>query len=372
MMKLVESLYIHFPFCRHLCNYCDFHKSIISSEKLDDFESLFIQQFEKNNEYLKRNGFQFGDLKTIYIGGGTPSLWGARGIKLINKLLKTQKIKLSNEFEWTSELNPGSWKKDDLLEMLDLGVNRFSVGVQSMNPETLKLLDRVHSIDDVHQTLSLVNKLGVNFSVDLMMGLPKRQRNERDLIGETKQLLEYDPNHLSSYILTVNKNYLHYSSLPEEEQTSSEFMQLSEFLTANKFNHYEVSNFALSGFESEHNLQYWKQNSVAALGPSGTGFLRESKTSALRYKWKTNGKAELTEEALGKKELSLEDLYLSLRTSAPVDLSNYLNFNDEVDEIINDWTKYQVVRRVESSTIQVLPKGFLLLDSLIGDLFKFI
>ena len=84
MMKLVQSLYIHFPFCRHLCNYCDFHKSIISSEKLDDFESLFIQQFEKNIEYLKGNGFQFGDLKTIYIGGGTQAC-GALGV--LNSLI---------------------------------------------------------------------------------------------------------------------------------------------------------------------------------------------------------------------------------------------------------------------------------------------
>ena len=158
---------------------------------------------------------------------------------------------------------------------------------------------------------------------------------------------QYNPNHLSSYILTVNKNYLHYSSLPGGGSNLIRVHDLSEFLTANEFNHYEVSNFALSGFQSAHNLQYWKQNSVAAIGPSGTGFLRESKTSALRYKWKTNGKVELTEEALGKKELSLEDLYLALRTSAPVDLSNYLNFNDKVDEIINTWIKYQVVRRVE-------------------------
>ena len=368
----VKSLYVHFPFCRHLCNYCDFHKSVIDDQKLKDFHKQLAKQIKSNNDFLKSQSFEMKELSTLYIGGGTPSLWGAEGISFLLEELKSSGTKISKKSEFTVELNPGAWKKEEVLSLVELGVNRFSVGVQSLNELILKKLDRIHSIDDVYKTLELLRSLEVNYSVDFMLGLPAFEK--RDLFKEVDEIVKFNPSHISSYILTVNKNYKHYDNLPDEDFVANEYLAFVDYLKKYGIFQYEVSNFSKPGFESRHNLQYWKSNSVAALGPSATGFLVKS-DSAARYRWKVSDKSnEYSIENLDEKTLEFEKIYLAMRCARGLDLSNLLPRIEklELEKVCNRWFLQGFCKGGDPCSVALTSKGFLVLDSLFSDLFKFL
>ena len=363
MPKRLESLYFHFPFCLHLCNYCDFYKKI-PQDKAQDFKiyhDYLLASFKNHQSLIENHGYSWGNLKTLYIGGGTPSLWGKEGKIFIETLFKDNNIKLDVNCEFTLEVNPGAWNHDVLKSWKSIGANRFSLGVQSLNPEMIKYLDRVHSIEDVYETLSYFKEQKLNFSVDFMLGLPKSETNNRDVIAELNEVLAYDPSHFSIYILTVKDNYKYYSDLPSEEWIEKEFLEVSDFLTSKGFVHYEVSNFALPGKMSQHNLGYWRSNSVAALGPSATGFLKEEK---LRYKWKP-GIPEMEIEILTEAEFHLEKMYMALRSEEGIKLSD---FSSEISRVVSAWKERNLVHEAEG-IVRLNSRGYLLLDSLMSDLF---
>lgn len=363
-MEEIKSLYIHFPFCRHLCNYCDFYKSIKENDKeLTEFEELFTAMSKNHNGILVDNRAVMNTLETLYIGGGTPSLWGAEGAKFLSKWMQDNGISLDKENEFTLEVNPGAWTDDGLRAWRNIGVNRYSLGIQSLNPNFLKIIDRVHNVDDVHETLKYFNKGNYNFSVDFMIGLPFSEKYNRDIISELTEILAYNPSHISLYILTVPKHYKYYDELPEEEWISDEYIKVSQFLSLNGFEHYEVSNFAKKSKASEHNLNYWRMKSVAALGPSATGYIQNSR---YRYKWKTKS-AEVVEEKLSEDEFQIERLYMNLRSSVgfPVidpywgDLSSYVSR-----------LKKDGLAMIRGDEFVLTSRGFLILDSIMDEIFK--
>jgi len=367
----VESLYVHFPFCRHLCNYCDFHKSVIESSKVDSFNENLSYQLKKNSEFISKNEMEFSSLKTLYIGGGTPSLWGDKGIEFLIKELKKNRVSLSSDTEFTLELNPGAWTEESIVKLVELGVNRFSVGVQSLNTHILKKLDRIHSLDDVYRTLELLKKLNVNYSVDFMLGLPSYEK--RNIFEEIDEVVKYGPSHISSYILTVNKNYVHSNELPNEDFISNEYLEFVEYLKKYEIFQYEVSNFSKNGFESKHNLQYWKSNSVAAVGPSATGFLAKDE-SAIRYRWKTGeASIDFSIEELDSSTLNFERIYLALRCAVNLDLASFFSADnqDAIGSVCKAW-KLKGFSVGRPSSLTLTAKGFLLLDSLFSDLFKYL
>jgi len=368
----VESLYVHFPFCRHLCNYCDFHKSVIDNQKVLKFHQQLENQISMNQKLLNSYNVEMKRLSTLYIGGGTPSLWGDSGVSFLLKKLKAVGTEVDHKTEFTIELNPGTWTEESILNLVDLGVNRFSVGVQSLNPDILKKLDRIHSVEDVYRTLELLKKLKVNYSVDFMLGLPSFEK--RDLFKEIDEVATYEPSHISSYILTVNKSYKHYTNLPDEDFVANEYLEFVDYLKKYEIYQYEVSNFAKIGFESKHNLQYWKSNSVAALGPSATGLIIKSK-SAMRYRWKVGeSSAGYTTEILDEKTLEFEKVYLAVRQARNLDLTNFFPDHPKkvFDDICKRWFLQGLVTGQNSSSLSLTPKGFLLLDSLFSDLFKYL
>lgn len=365
-MKKVESLYIHFPYCRHLCNYCDFFKSKIDVDSHDysSFENSLVKYFEVNHSWLHENGFQMKELSTIYFGGGTPSLWGERGAKFFKDFFHN-KYSFAEGYEFSIEVNPGSWTERGVKSWLDAGVNRFSIGVQSTNQDFIKYLDRVHDRNEVFRTLEFFEKLNCNYSVDFMLGLPFSDVRERNIESELREILPFGPSHLSLYILTVGKSYKHYSNLPSDQYIESEFNFVSEFLARNNFEHYEVSNFALKGKQSQHNLKYWDNDSVAAVGPSATGFLR-FENQAIRYKWMPSEQIKFNQETLNSSELQLEDLYLSLRTSKGINLSTYKNNSKDLG-VLNDWVS-RGLASVQNEKFILNSKGFLIMDSLVEQL----
>jgi oxygen-independent coproporphyrinogen III oxidase len=367
-MKILNSLYIHFPFCRHLCNYCDFYKTIPQNgSEINSFHKLFEESFEKHQKLMEANSFNWGDLETLYIGGGTPSLWGKEGAIFLREFLKSKDIKFADDLEFTLEVNPGSWTIESLEEWKKTGVNRYSLGIQSLDGRFIKHLDRVHSIEDTFATLEYFKNQKYNFSVDFMLGIPFSEELNRDVILELEKVLNFNPEHISLYILTTKENYIHKNNLPSEERIEKEYLEVSEFLKSRGFLHYEVSNYAKPGLRSKHNLKYWKGDSVGALGPSATGFLSLGNLG-IRYKWQTKT-SEFSLENIGPEEYKLERLYTLLRTDEGISGSDFFEETEKWTHLVKKWDSLGYLNKKEER-ITLSSKGYLLMDSLMDDIFK--
>ncbi|MCB9060736.1 MAG: coproporphyrinogen III oxidase family protein [Halobacteriovoraceae bacterium] len=364
MKRTIEHLYIHYPHCRHLCNYCDFYKTKkLTGEDNIQFESYMLQSLKIHEEFLSLNEFSWGKLKTLYIGGGTPSLWGESGSKFIETFFKNvvQLSEKNNEF--TLEVNPGSWTEKSINEWSKVGVNRFSIGLQSTDDIYLKCLDRVHDFSEAKRTLEFFKSLKVNFSVDFMIGLPFSQSLKRNIVEELKSIFQYNPSHFSVYILTVGKHYPHYKNLPDENWIEKEYFQVVDTLKEFGYNQYEVSNFCLDGKESKHNMAYWNQKSVAALGPSSTGLLI-NQDNAIRYKWKTN-ETSFNVEELNREELLIEKVFLNLRSNIGLDLSVLGQLSSKQVQNINDWFRRRLLIK-NGEKIRLTPRGLFQMDTLVN------
>lgn len=375
MSKTIESLYIHFPFCRHLCNYCDFYKKVADdSNSIEDFHHFFKSSWAVHQDFLKQYDYQLSKLKSLYIGGGTPSLWGEGGAQFLADWLGREKISFAKDAELTLEVNPGSWSEKSLDAWKNFGINRYSLGIQALDSRFLKLLDRVHSLDEVFDTLKKFQSMNVRFSVDFMLGLPYSQHYQRDILQELKEILDFGPDHISLYILTTHKGYIHKQHLPDEDFIADEYLAVSDFMRSQGFLHYEVSNFSKPNRQSFHNLQYWKCESVAALGPSATGFLKENR---LRYKWKTK-KAEFEQELLSPEAFQLEKLYMALRSQ--VGLNSHLDDlkMDDCDRevfkrLCDDWQQRGLMeskREASGTVLSTTPSGFLVIDHMMDEIFS--
>ena len=368
--KQIHSLYLHFPYCRHLCNYCNFFKTKMDEESpsFQSFHHWIENAWTQHANFLKEQNFSLRSLKSLYFGGGTPSLWGQTGVNFFRQFLQDKALVLSPGYEWTMELNPGQWEEAAIREWINLGVNRLSVGIQSLDNEYLKILDRIHRKQEVLETLDFLQQQGINYSVDFMIGLPFSKKYDRNIIHELQQILDYGPGHISLYILTVPKQYIHFQHLPVDELIQDEYLKVSEYLKQRGMIHYEVSNYAFPGKESWHNLQYWKMQSVAAIGPSATGLLVKNERQSIRYQWKTEA-PEFVREYLGRRETRLERLYMLMRTNQPINPHEFFTGKDLVayQELIKKWEQRHYLLSI--SPLRIGPKGYLILDSLMDDIF---
>lgn len=321
----------------------------------------------RHQELLTEKSFEIRALETLYLGGGTPSLWGPRGASFLKELFSQHKISLKDGGEFTLEVNPGSYTKESIARWRDIGINRFSLGIQSLRSDYLKILDRVHSIEDVHNTLKFFKKENLAFSVDFMLGLPWSQSKKRKIEEELDGILQYDPEHISLYILTAKASYPHKSDLPEEEFLEEEYLKVAEKLKSLGYLHYEVSNFAKPGKESRHNLKYWRGESVAALGPSGVGFLKEA---GFRFKWKTS-KADFVGETLDKDAIALEKLYLGLRLNSGIRKQEHFSPKElqNVENLFQRWEKDGLAINKHDS-LSLTSRGLLVLDGLMEQIFS--
>lgn len=363
-MDLIESLYIHFPFCLKRCNYCDFFSQLKSDQPYHQYELALEAQLSWLKQFHLEHHAHLGKLKSLYIGGGTPGLWGKSGRDWLKRFL--EEYPLATETEFTVELNPGAINRAELEAWLKIGVNRFSVGSQSLDPFYLSALDRIHSREQTLNLLTMLKELGVNHSVDLMLGLPFSQQRARELEAEILPLLELGIPHLSAYILTVDPDYCHFAALPDEEWIAREYQKLSQMMQLNGYHHYEVSNFAKPGRESFHNLEYWRNHSVAALGPSAVGTIIRPKET-LRYRFAPHsGEAEL--EIIDEEAQKIEAVFMGLRSS--VGQSMELFQSTEGQQIVADWTERKLAS-CDAGRLILTSRGFLLLDSMIDQLFQY-
>ena len=269
------GIYIHIPFCKQKCYYCDF----VSYCNKDNLIEKYIQAVKKEiqlQEIIK-------EIDTIYIGGGTPSYIEAKYIKEILEEIKTKNI--SKEAEITIEVNPGTVTLDKLQEYKNCGINRLSIGLQSTQNNLLKTIGRIHNFEEFLETYKMARKVGFkNINVDLMLGLPNQKIS--DLKESLEKVLELKPEHISVYSLIVEENTpiadkieKNELILPEEETERNMYWYVKNTLELNGFHHYEISNFAKKGFESKHNLNCWEQQEYIGIGTSAHSYVENVRYS---------------------------------------------------------------------------------------------
>jgi oxygen-independent coproporphyrinogen-3 oxidase len=323
----MAGLYIHVPFCRKVCSYCDFYKTTATALIPEFLNALFMEMKERA-PYLDGES-----LETIYFGGGTPSLIPISGLQQIFERIY-ENFGLNPDCEITLEANP-----DDLsaayLQSLNgsTPVNRLSVGIQSFSDHDLKLLNRRHNARQALQSLDDARNAGFkNITIDLIYGLP-----DMDLRAWKSNLeiaFQLEVPHLSAYHLTIEPNtamarmtsrgLIH---LPEEGDSSAQFLLLHKMAQENGFNHYEISNLAKNGFLSQHNSNYWKQKKYLGLGPSAHSFNLVSRQWNVNHLRKyieavSNGSDYSESEILDAKTKFNEYLMLSLRTDRGISMKH--------------------------------------------------
>jgi len=363
--KDINSLYIHFPFCRHLCNYCDFYKKVPQGdEAYNSFESLLGDMWKRHDQLLDEFNYSLKTIDTLYIGGGTPSLWGKRGADYLTKKFVEKNISMKENGEFTLEVNPGSWSDESISSWKSFGINRFSLGIQALDANYLKMLDRIHNVEDVFETLSFFQKEKFNFSVDFMLGLPRHSKmKKRDIIKELDEIFLYGPSHVSLYILTTKKNYIHKDSLPNEEEVADEYELVADYFRTKGWHHYEVSNFSKFGSESQHNLSYWRCKSVAALGASAVGHLAED---AYRYKWKSQAPS-FEPEKLTSEQVEIEKLYMGIRITDGLEVDE--RQRPGFTNLVKKWCESGFAS-FKDGKVTLNSKGFLLIDMLMDQVFS--
>ena len=270
VILLMAGIYLHIPFCKKACHYCNFHFSTQTTH-IQSFVNAIIREIELQKDYLK------GPIKTIYFGGGTPSLLSQTQLSTIIKALYAN-FDIAPEIECTLEANPDDINKDLLAAWKALGINRLSIGIQSFQATALTWMNRAHSIEQSHTAIQLAQAAGINnISVDLIYGTPTL--SDAALIQDLNWIEHYQIKHVSCYALTVEdktalKKLIEKEALKDVDpaQQAAHFELLSSRLVAMGMEHYEISNFAQPGCRSQHNSNYWSGVPYLGLGPSAHSF----------------------------------------------------------------------------------------------------
>ncbi|AHZ85619.1 radical SAM family heme chaperone HemW [Bdellovibrio bacteriovorus] len=284
------GVYIHIPYCIQRCTYCDF--ATYEQSKIlppDQYVELLFKEIRQKHRYYTPQS-----LDTIYFGGGTPSLIPANLIVAIIKELGRYGFTTRPDTEITIEINPATVSKEKLKTYLDNGINRFSVGAQTFDDRLLKMVHREHSAKQTLETLDLLRAHGVNFSFDILFALPSQ--TVEGLRRDVEIAVEQGAKHISPYCLTVPDGHPLSKGRPIDDEQVEMFDIIADELTRKGFQQYEVSNFALPGFESRHNMLYWVDEPYWSLGLSSHSYSKESAWGT-RY-WNINSINEYQKQIL--------------------------------------------------------------------------
>ena len=265
------GLYIHVPFCKQKCNYCDFYsRTCNGTAEIDAYVNALCEQIEREAPRYKNC-----TVKTIFIGGGTPSLLSSEAFeRLCASVYKS--INIDPCVEFSLEANPGTLTLEKLKSYRKNGVNRLSIGLQSVNEHELKLLGRIHSLSEFEQSLALVREAGFdNINVDIMYGLPSQ--NLDDLQKTVDHVCKLAPTHISAYSLKIEEGTPFYKQrdsfvLPSDEAELEMYLFICSELKKHGYEQYEISNFSKAGKRCSHNLTYWKSKEYIGFGPSAHSF----------------------------------------------------------------------------------------------------
>ena len=370
------GIYIHIPFCRSKCDYCDFYSLAGREERMDDYQKALMTHMKETAPLTR--GWQ---VDTVYFGGGTPSFYGSRRLKELLRLIG-KRFDLAKDAEITVECNPDSINRRDLIALRRAGANRISLGVQSAHDCELQNLRRAHTFRQAQEAVAAARTAKFkNISLDLIYGLPGQ-----DMEGwqdTVEQALSLRPEHLSCYGLKVepgtplDDRVIRGERLPDDDVQADLYLWMVDRLAREGYRQYEVSNFARSGFQSRHNLKYWMGRPYIGFGPgahSDFGGRRYSFVRDLdRYiTGVLEGGAVIDEsELIPQRERGGEYLMLRLRTTRGIEEWEYrreyfMNF-DPIEQLLEEYERQGWAERHDRRW-NLTPKGFLVSNQLIGEL----
>ena len=345
MQTKPTSAYVHIPFCTQICYYCDFSKVFIKNQPVDSYLEHLIEEY---------NSYDIKKLRTLYIGGGTPTALSASQLAFLLEKL-TDKLDLSYLEELTIEANPGDLDQEKIAVLKDSPVNRVSLGVQTFNDRMLKQIGRSHLEKDIYENIANLKKAGFdNISIDLIYALPKQTME--DVKTNVAKAIALDIPHMSLYSLilenhTVFMNRMRRGKLPlpKEDLEAEMFDYIIAELEKAGFDHYEISNFSKPGFESRHNLMYWDNAEYYGIGAGASGYVdgvRYKNHGPIRHYLQAveAGNARVQEEILTLKEKMEEEMFLGLRKKSGVSKKRFegkfgISFEDQYGAVVSELTE---------------------------------
>ena len=375
--KAPLGIYVHVPFCRSRCAYCDFCTQTDRSDKLIDGYLEAVCTHIKEAGTLAPNH----KVDTIYFGGGTPSFLGADSLATILTTIR-RSFDVDNNAEITFEANPDS-VSDQLLKRLKAeGFNRVSLGIQSDDDDMLERLNRPHNYSQAVNAYQRIRKAGFkNVSVDLIYGLP--DQNNRKWLETLEHVLELLPEHISLYGLEVHpgtpiEEYEKMGRIPDEDTFADMYLSAVKFLENRGFRQYEISNFARKGLHSRHNMKYWTGGEYLGFGPSaasdfaGSRFKLVSDLRAYINGIKVGGDVMEEVEEIPLRERASEYIMTRLRTTAGLDPKEYeklflLPFKP-LEEILELNEGYNLTAQNRNGSWRLTPRGFMVSTKIISDL----
>lgn len=354
MMKMKKKqelgIYVHIPFCEKKCDYCDFLSRPANSKTKDDYVQAVLNEIESYKESMQEYL-----VKTIFIGGGTPSSIQAEYIAKI--LLAIEESFFVQAEEITIEVNPSSISRDKLLIYKEHGINRLSIGLQSANNEELKFLGRIHTYEEFLENYKLARSTGYNnINIDLISGLP--EQNIENWENTLKKVTELNPEHISAYSLIIEEGTPFYNKYyqrePDEEYDRLIYYKTKEILEAKGYSRYEISNYAKKGYESKHNNSYWKRNPYLGIGLgsssliNNTRFRNEQDIKKYIENSRSHNLIQQDIKILSKQEVMEEFMFLGLRIIEGIKKNQFkekfgLNIEDIYGNVIEQSIKEGVI-----------------------------
>ena len=349
------GIYIHIPFCKQKCYYCDFVSYANKEEKIQEYIKCLQEEIGIESEKYKNEEYE---ITTIYIGGGTPSFIDASYIERIINTIK-QNYKLYENPEITIEVNPGTINEEKIKKYKDIGINRISIGLQTTKDNLLKQIGRIHTYEEFLNCYKIVKKIGIdNINVDLMLGLPNQTLG--DLKESLIEVINLKPNHISLYSLILEENTIlekmvsqNMAKLPEEDLEREMYWTTKDILEENGYIHYEISNFSKKGYESKHNLNCWNQKEYLGFGVAAHSYVKNKRycnTNNIEEYIKNvqNGKILNNRticEIQNKIEEQKEYMLLGLRKIQGIDIQEFKNkfidnpiyiFHKELEKLVKE------------------------------------
>ena len=368
MQAKPTSAYVHIPFCTQICYYCDFSKVFIKNQPVDAYLEHLIQE---------TRSYEIGKLRTLYIGGGTPTALSAQQLAyLLTELPKV--MDLSEVEEFTIEANPGDLDPDKIVVLKESQVNRVSLGVQTFDNKMLKKIGRSHQEQDIYDNIRHLKQAGFdNISIDLIYALPGQTMDQ--VKENVAKAIDLDIPHMSLYSLilenhTVFMNRMRRGKLPlpKEELEAEMFEYIIEELEKAGFELYEISNFSKPGFESRHNLVYWDNAEYYGLGAGASGYvdgIRYKNHGPIRHYLEAveAGKARITEEHLTLEEKMEEELFLGLRKKTGVSKARFeekfgVSFDQRYGQVVANLTE-QGLLVPDDKQVRMTKRGLFLGDT---------
>ena len=371
----MAGIYIHIPFCKQACTYCDFHFSTTFEKYRSALIDAMLSELEQRKEYLDSSV-----IETIYFGGGTPSLLTKNELKsILSKIYSTYEV--IDAAEVTLEVNPDDISVERLAEWKKLGINRLSIGLQSFLQSDLDWMNRAHTAEESENAVNLAKEFGFSLTVDLIYGLPDRTLEEWK--ENIEKLISLSPNHISAYCLTVEEktvlsNWVEKGKIDpaSEDEQAEQFLLLISVLEKAGYQQYEISNFAKEDQYSKHNSNYWKGVSYLSVGPSAHSFDGESRrwnvSNNMKYINAVTAEEEYSDsEILSPKDRFNEAVMTGLRTIWGVNLeelrrnhSTKKSFDKRLEEFKNEG-----LLKTENNYIILTKKGKLQADYIASELF---